>query len=142
MLEKIIVMLTDLDEILDSLQPRLDPAEYLYCTVSTRPEIPWAEQGVIAVIREDEGSTLVIERDAARRLGLDGIGGFRRISLGVHSSLHAVGLTALAASTLSERGISANVIAGYYHDHFLVPAASVHEAMEGLQSLAAKDARS
>ena len=135
-------MLTDLDEILASLEPRLDPAEYVYCTVSNRQEIPWAEEGVIAVIREDEGSTLVIDRGAAGRLGLDGIGGFRRISLGVHSSLHAVGLTALVARALSERGISANVIAGYYHDHFLVPAASVQEAMKALQSLAAEDVRS
>ena len=128
-------MLTNLDDILESLEPRLDPDEYVYCTVPTKRDVPWTSETLIAVVREDEGYTAVIERDEARQLGFAVSDGFRRISLGVHSSLHAVGLTAVAARALANCGISANVIAGYYHDHFLVPSAKAQVALKALQEL-------
>jgi hypothetical protein len=40
--------------------------------------------------------------------------------LTVHSSLEAVGLTAAVARKLALHGISANVVAAYYHDHIFV----------------------
>jgi hypothetical protein len=42
--------------------------------------------------------------------------------LQVHSSLEAVGLTAAVANRLAAENISANVVAGYYHDHIYVAA--------------------
>jgi uncharacterized protein len=60
---------------------------------------------------------------------------FRRIILQVHSSLDAVGLTAAVSSKLTERGISANVIAAFYHDHIFIPAERAHEAVEALREL-------
>ena len=53
-------------------------------------------------------------------LPYDGI--FRCITLGVHSSLEAVGLTAAVAGKLAAHGIAANVIAAYFHDHVFVQA--------------------
>ena len=59
----------------------------------------------------------------------------KRIILEVHSSLEAVGLTASVASALAEAGISANVVAAYYHDHIFVPKASADRALAVLQAL-------
>jgi hypothetical protein len=59
------------------------------------------------------------------------------ISLTIHSSLAAVGLTAAIASALAEQGISANVVAAYFHDHLFVPWEQRLQAMAVLSALAA-----
>lgn len=58
----------------------------------------------------------------------------------MHSSLEAVGLTAAVAARLAEPGISANVVAGFFHDHVFVPWARREEAVEALWGLAAERA--
>ena len=60
---------------------------------------------------------------------------FRCITLDVHSSLEAVGLTAACAQALAAGGISANVVAGYSHDHILVPAPRAQDALAALDAL-------
>ena len=58
------------------------------------------------------------------------------LTVAVHSSLEAVGLTAALADVLASRGIPCNVLAGYFHDHLLVPLERVDEAVQSLESLA------
>ena len=58
---------------------------------------------------------------------------FRLITLTVHSSLEAVGLTAVVTNKLAEHKISANVVAAYYHDHIFVPCEKAKKAMEVLR---------
>ena len=53
----------------------------------------------------------------------------------MHSALEAVGLTAAVSAALTRHGISANVVAAYYHDHIFVPAEDAERAL-----LALKDA--
>jgi hypothetical protein len=60
------------------------------------------------------------------------------ITLTVHSSLEAVGLTAAFSRALSDHGISCNVIAAYYHDHIFVPFKDAATAMEVLRELSRK----
>ena len=47
----------------------------------------------------------------------------------------SVGITAAVSTALARVGISCNVLAGYYHDHLLVPAGSVDEAIDVLGGL-------
>ncbi|MEM7259310.1 MAG: ACT domain-containing protein, partial [Pseudomonadota bacterium] len=58
---------------------------------------------------------------------------FCGITLEVHSSLEAVGMTAAFAKKLTEHGLSANVIAGYYHDHIFVQADAKERALAALR---------
>ena len=57
---------------------------------------------------------------------------FKCITLKVHSSLETVGLTAAVSNKLAERGISANVIAAYFHDHIFVQAEKADVALSAL----------
>ncbi len=59
-------------------------------------------------------------QEAAEKAQLAYESKFNQITLTVHSSLDAVGLTAAVATKLASYGISANVVAAYYHDHIFV----------------------
>ena len=61
---------------------------------------------------------------------------FRGITLTIHSSLDAIGLTAAFSNKLTEQRISANVIAGYYHDHIFVQSELAEKAIAALNELA------
>lgn len=125
---------TDLKTLLATLSPRLNPGEYVFCCVAT----PSAEQAAAALgsFREAEGSTLILARGDAERLGLayDYVAAW--ITLDVHSALAAVGLTAAFASALGRANISCNVIAGYHHDHLFVAREDAERAMAVLRQLA------
>ena len=67
----------------------------------------------------------------------DGVNRCPNLNILVHprSSLGAVGLTAAFSVALADAGISCNVIAGYYHDHLLVPHDRADEAVAVLRAL-------
>jgi hypothetical protein len=122
----------DLAELLRTLDPVLRDGEFVYATVVDLPTgLP-----VEAMVREPEGLTVVVRRDAADIFGLAYDYVARWITLTVHSSLEEVGLTAAFASALSAEGISCNVLAGHHHDHVLVAAADAGRAMAVLHRLA------
>ena len=128
---------TDLDVLLLSMEPVLGKVNYVFCTVKERIQDiiefdPWA------IVREDEGITVVVEEEKAKEKGIKFIGPFRCITLNVHSSLYAVGLTAVIATELAKNNISANVIAGYYHDHVFVEEGKAEEALSVLKILGRK----
>ena len=60
---------------------------------------------------------------------------FGWITLQVHSSLESVGITSAVSTALARVGISCNVLAGFYHDHLLVPVDDVDEAVDVLGGL-------
>jgi len=110
----------NLEKLLGSISPVLIKGEYVFCTVKNSKYGDYAESQPIASFLEAEGLTLVLPKDSADSFDLSYDGIFRCITLGVHSSLAAVGLTAAVAGILAEHGIAANVIAAYFHDHIFV----------------------
>lgn len=121
--------------LLAEMEPRLLPEEFVFCTAPDGESEALADLPALATFREEEGVSLVLERTIAESHGFRYGPVMRCISLTVHSALDAVGLTAAVASRLARRGISANVVAAYFHDHVFVPAAHAEEALESLREL-------
>ena len=131
----------DLNKLVATMSPQLRPELYVFCTVAGARYGDFAEADPIATFQEAEGLTLVLEQARADLLGLAYEGTFNCITLLVHSSLEAVGLTAVIATTLTQHNISANVIAGYYHDHVFVPSERAAEATAVLTQLTHQNER-
>ena len=125
----------NLDKLLCAISPRLNEGEFVFCTVKDAMYGDYADTGPIASFTEQEGLTLVIRRDAAEKHGLPYDGVYRCITLDAHSSLEAVGLTAAVSTALAGHGISANVIAGYFHDHIFVQSELANAAIGILSGL-------
>ncbi|OED86903.1 ACT domain-containing protein [Vibrio breoganii] len=121
----------ELDQLLKSMKPHLQEEEFVFCTVEGKLS-DYIELNPVGTFIEPEGLTLVLERRIAEQKQLQFDGAFRMITLTVHSSLEAVGLTAAVSTKLAEKGISANVIAAYYHDHIFVQAAKAELALQAL----------
>ena len=129
---------TDLEVILRGLAPQTRAELYVFCTVQDGTYGDFAQSKPLACFQESEGLTLVLTQGAADREGLRYAGTFRCITLGVHSSLEAVGLTAAISSALAADGISANMMAGVYHDHLFVPSDRLEQALQVLNGLTTK----
>ena len=124
----------DLATLLRSLRPVRRPGTWVWASVPADAVPAGARPDVVVV--EDEGTTLVVRREEADALGLAHVFPCAWLTLRVHSALDAVGLTAAVAGALTEAGISANVVAGRYHDHLLVPEDRADEALAVLNALA------
>jgi uncharacterized protein len=120
----------DLDRLLATMEPELQPGRFVFTTVA---EVP-GDCDPVVVVRETEGATLVVEQEEADGLGLTYDYVAAMISLRIHSALDAVGLTAAVATVLAGAGMSCNVVAGYYHDHLFVPYERGAEAVELLRA--------
>ncbi|MDY2941330.1 MAG: ACT domain-containing protein [Varibaculum sp.] len=122
-----------LTEILASLTI-VNAGNYIYSLTNTVPE----GATPLAIVHEAEGISIIIPVHQAQQAGLETSEVFTCLTLNVHSSLTSVGLTALVSRTLAEAHIPCNVIAGYYHDHLLIPAAQATQAEQLLAQLATK----
>ncbi|WP_028116845.1 ACT domain-containing protein [Ferrimonas senticii] len=126
--------ITDLSELLRSMTPELNPEPVVFC-VATGEASQYVAMAPRAMCWEAEGLTVVLPKAVAQIQGLAFDGEFVQITLQVHSSLQAVGLTAAFATALAAEGISANVIAGYHHDHIFVAKDDGQRAMAVLTAL-------
>jgi uncharacterized protein len=124
----------DLAVLLRSMEPVLGAMPYGYGLMPVGATVPDGA-GAFAVIVEAEGVTVVAAADALDRVGIAYHGHWARISLTVHSDLAAVGLTAAISAALAAQGISANVVAGYFHDHVFVQWERREAAMAALTAL-------
>jgi len=125
----------DLNTLLKHLRPELSESEYVFCSIQAPKLDLFYKLNPICTFKEKEGTTLVLEKSVAEKENLKVEEIFKRITLQVHSSLEAVGLTAAVSKALADAGISANVIAAYHHDHIFVPTNKSSLALKILQEL-------
>lgn len=126
---------TNLARLLQSMTPQLNPGQYVFCCVPA--EYDCSGLRPIVSLRESEGVSLVLPREVAdaHSLNYDYISAW--ITLEVHSSLAAIGLTASFSAALAQAGISCNVVAGFHHDHIFVPSECAEKALSTLHALSA-----
>ena len=122
----------DLERMLSEL--RVSIRDDTYCMVSLVAPDEELRASAAAMITETEAVTLVITTAQAQDRGLPFDFPAAWLTLDVHSSLHAVGLTAAVARMLTDDGIPCNVLAGFYHDHLLVPVGEAERVKAILES--------
>jgi hypothetical protein len=119
---------SNLNIILKSLNPKLHDGEFVFCTMNEISTID--NNDIVMIFRETEGITLILGKETADRLKLDYSFIAAWITLTVHSSLEAIGLTAFFSNALAREGISCNVVAAFYHDHLFVKKEDAAKSME------------
>lgn len=126
----------DLTKLIASMHPVLNDQEYIFAIMDKDSLVSIDELEPLGTFYEIEGLTVIALKTKADALGIYYQSVFQCITLNVHSSLEAVGLTAAVSCALANDGISANVVAAYYHDHIFVPTAKAKQALLCLQNLA------
>lgn len=125
---------TDLHRLLQNLKPELHAGEYVFCLVGSIERAVALQP--VSIFQEKEGMTVILSKQQADDASLAYSTICAWITLSVHSSLEAVGLTAAVSKALTEANISCNVVAAYYHDHIFVPTVDAERAMDVLRGLA------
>jgi hypothetical protein len=126
---------TDLTQLLRTMTPVLQPGTYVFCNVASLGGFDLTQ--IIGFFREAEGVTLILPQTIADQLQLVYSYEAAWLTLTVHSSLAAVGLTAAFSKALADAQISCNVVAAYYHDHIFVAVQDADRALHALKQLAA-----
>ena len=124
----------NLNSLLKNMTPVLNDGDYVFCSIPTLVDV----KEIIALFKETEGVTIILKKQTADDLGLEYSYIAAWITLTVHSSLEATGLTAAFATALTNEGISCNVVAAYYHDHIFVDKKDANKAMEALSDLSTR----
>lgn len=124
---------SDLSNLLAKLSPERVPGSFVFASVGFSESLQGIEP--LASVVESEGLSVVLRREDADRLGLHYSFVAAWITLHVYSALETVGLTGAVAATLTKAGISCNMIAGYHHDHVLVPENRLVDALTELKEL-------
>ena len=126
---------SDLLTLIAQMSPSLDGQVWAFVSVDDVSSEYVAEHA-LATFRETEGTTLIVPWERAEEFEVCSEP-MARITLNIHSSLEAVGLTAAVSQALASEAISANMVAGFYHDHVFVPQTAGERAVACLTLLSA-----
>lgn len=129
---------TDLQKLLLDMKPILNEGQFVFCVVDSSKNANALNP--LCTFQEAEGTTVIIPKQKADDAALPYSIVCSWITLTVHSSLEAVGLTAVVSNALTNANISCNVVAAYFHDHIFVPVQDARMAMNVLENLSAKRA--
>lgn len=130
----------NLSRLLTSMSPALHEGEFIFASIKDASADYVVSLQPIATFYESEGCSLILHKHIAEQHNIEYSGRYRCITLTVHSSLDAVGLTAAVSTKLAEANISANVVAAFYHDHIFVPFDDTQQALASLKELAKESA--
>ncbi len=125
----------DLVKLLAGMTPILRDGVFVFATLPPGAPAPDGLDAVM-IFREAEGPTLIVDRDRARRAGLEFAFPSRMITLEIHSALAAVGFLAAVTERLAAAGLPVNPVSGFHHDHLFVPESRAEEALAILRSMA------
>jgi len=123
---------TDLSILLKTMKPILNDGIYSFHCVGSLNSIKIPLGEIVMFFGEREAITLIVSQQTANKYNLGRENSFSWITLSVHSSLAAVGLTAAFSTALAKVNISCNVVSGYYHDHIFVVYSDTEGAMSEL----------
>ncbi|NIF06223.1 ACT domain-containing protein [Chryseobacterium sp. Tr-659] len=128
----------DLSVLLQNMEPVLNSGEYVFCTLEKPDQVSDPDK-ILFFFRETEAVTVVVEKQIADEWNMHYTYIASWITLNIHSSLEAVGLTAAFANALKKENISCNVVAAYFHDHIFVAKKDAENAMKALNGLTGRD---
>lgn len=124
---------TDLSRLVKGMTPKLHEGAYVFVTLENLSKVK--REDTLGEFKEAEGTTVILEKAKAEELNLSFTFVASWITLMIHSSLEAVGLTALFSTELAKYNISCNTIAGFYHDHIFVDKKDEQKAINVLRDL-------
>lgn len=125
--------LTDLKDTLDSLKVSCDEIEYGFASIPDDSVI--SRDKVLATFQENGRLAVIAPKEYLDSKEIENEGPYAKLTIDVHTSLELVGLTAVMATKLAKNGISANVVAAFYHDHVFVQYNLRQRAIELLESM-------
>jgi hypothetical protein len=124
---------TNLELLIKNMQPQLQDGEYIFACIDDITTVDNTK--LLCFFKEKEGYTVIAQKHVADSLGLSYQYVAAWITLTVHSSLEAVGLTASFSTALANAGISCNVVAAFHHDHIFVDIKDAVKAMDVLEGM-------
>jgi uncharacterized protein len=124
----------NLSTVLQSLQISCDDIKYGFASVKEIPQDLDSDE-VLGTFKENEGLTIFATKRYFEANKIPHDGPYAKLTMEVHTALALVGFTAAFSRVLTEYGISANVIAGYFHDHVFVQYDLRQKAIDAINSL-------
>ncbi|KAK9320032.1 ACT domain-containing protein [Lipomyces orientalis] len=131
---------TNLPVLLSTLDPTVASDVFVFLTTKKSiDDLPLKSLQPQMLFQESEGTTIITTKALAEAHGYDDyVFTCKKITISVHSSLEAVGMTAAIASEFANHGIASNVVSAYFHDHIFVPLGTEDKALQVLKDMMVK----